>query len=400
MASATRARLPMPPDAVSTRLAWTAWVILTVITCVGVADKLHDRPHEPLTNRSEEYASRQWWAEGDLYRPFEREFFLYLPHAAILYSPFHLGPDLLRNVLVRIVYVGLFALALFVFAGLGNPRRRGQRFFLMTLVCIPLAGHSARGAQMNLPLAAFMLLATVAIARGRWSWATVALLVGVVLKPLGVVWLLLAVGLWPRQLGWRVAVGLIVAAAFPFAFGRPEYVLRQYADFFHKMTIEVAPKRGFRDIRGLLVTGLGIQVSHGTLLVVRAVAAVAAFALALVARKRWNLTGAALAFYVLGATYLMLFNPKTEGPTYALLGPAIGVLLAWAVLGLRSLPLALLLAGITLGIAFSWEIWGPGQHWFRPLLALVFLVVVILSVALSPDGKERCPWVPGETADA
>ena len=393
MATGTAAPLPMPREAVSGRVAWVAWAVLAVVVCVFVTDKIQHRPHEWLTNRSEEYASHQWWSQGDLYRPFDREFFLYLPHAAILYTPFHLGPNLLRNLLVRIVYLGLFAAALYVFAGLGDPRRRGQRFLLMTLVCIPLTGHSAQGAQMNLPLGACMLLAAVAIARGRWTWAMVALVLGVALKPLGVVWLLLAVGLWPRELGWRGAVGLVVLAAFPFAFGPPDYVVRQYGDFVHKMTVEIAPTRGFRDIHGLLNAGLGLDVSHGAMLVVRAVAAFATFAIALVARRRWDRTGAALALYVLGATYLMLFNPKTEGPTYTLLGPAIGVLLAWAVLGLGNLPLALLQVAVAYGIAYSWEIWGPRQYWFRPLLALVFLLVAAATILVPRWSRGGSPWL-------
>jgi hypothetical protein len=234
----------------------------------------------------------------------------------------------------------------------------------------------------------------VAIARGRWSAGALSLLLAVAIKPLGMVWLLLAGGMWPRQLGWRLGVGLLVLFAVPFLFGPPDYVWRQYADFGRTMALETDPARSFSDIRGFLAYGFGIHLSNATLLAMRIGAGLGTLLLARTLCHRWSRAGAALALYVLAAIYLVLFNPKTEAPTYTLLGPAIGVLFAWAVLERRSVLLSVFLAGVAYGLGFTYEIWGHDQYVWQPSLTLGLLAVVLASGLGGREARRACPWIP------
>jgi len=394
MSSASPFRLPVPSEPAARKLALLLWLGLALVIGGLTVHKMVYRSGEPLTNESEEFAARSWWQQGDLYRPLDEAYFLYLPHAALLYTPFAYGPKMVRNLGVRVAYTVFLMWALYLFAGVGDPEQHGRRFLLMTIATLPVTAHSLRSAQGNMPLAACMLLATVLVARGRWTGATLLLLLGFAFKPLAVVWLMLAGGMWPRQLALRLVAGLAVLAVVPFAFGPPAYVLRQYGDFWTTMTVEMDPLRYYSDIHGLLTWGFGVKLPPTALVVIRALAALGTFAVARVAVRRWDRTGAALALYVLSATYLMLFNPKTEGPTFTLLGPAIGVLLAWALLGIGRLSLAIAFGAIACLIAASWDIWGPRNYWFQPALTVVFAFFVLGTILARRGARAACPWIP------
>ena len=84
-------RLRIPRDAALGRFAWVLWALFAVVLGVVVARMVDVDPQYQLVNHYEE-GSRGWWERGDIYRPFTYNGFLYLPHAAILYTPFTEGP--------------------------------------------------------------------------------------------------------------------------------------------------------------------------------------------------------------------------------------------------------------------------------------------------------------------
>ena len=87
------------------------------------------------------------------------------------------------------------------------------------------------------------LLAVVAVERGRWNLAALALAGPILLKvyPLAIALLLLLV--YPRQLGWRLTVVLAVGLLLPFALQDPSYVARQYDAWFVKLLQEDRSER-------------------------------------------------------------------------------------------------------------------------------------------------------------
>jgi hypothetical protein len=384
------------PDVVCACAAWAAWAVMAVVMGAIVARSVAKDPTDQVSNHVYEQASAAWWERESLYRPFNDRGFLYLPHAAVLYTPFARGDLVVRHVAVRSAFLILFVAGLACLAGVGDRLRRGARFLLLTLASLPLVVQSMRQGQMNLPMVGAMLLGTAALATGRFGWAAAALTLAVVFKPIAAPLLLLAGAVFFRPLAARLLVALAVAFALPFLTGPPAYVWAQYEEMVHKLTFASAPPTMYYDVRGLLETGLGLVLPTSVLTVVRGLAALGVLALGLWVRRRADAERTALLLYVLAACYLMLFNPKTEDPTYAVLGPAIGLALveAWA-LG-RPRPEQALLLLLPLPIALSWELFGGRAYWFRPALAALFLVYVLIRLrggrgADAPEAEGGAP---------
>ena len=357
--------------------AWAAWAGFVVLMGVIVARSVARDPTYQVSNHVYEQASEAWWVRESLYRPLDDRGFLYLPQAAILYTPFARGDVVVRHVAVRTVFALVLVLGLACLSRVGDPRRRGERFLLLTVACLPLAFQNMRQGQMNLPMVGAMLLATAALATARHGWAAAAFALALCLKPLAAPLVLLAAVVFARPLGLRLLVALALAAALPFVTAPPEYVVGQYGELARKLVFAGAPPTMYYDLRGLLETGLGVVLPTWVLTVIRAAAAVAVLVLALAVRRRAGAERSALALHVLAACYLMLFNPKTEDPTYLVLGPAVGLAAIEALrLGRTRLEVTLVML-LPTAIALSWELLGGRAYWFRPLLAALFLAYVL-----------------------
>ena len=82
-------------------------------------------PHERDVTGVYREASQAWWAHQGLYKG---PGFDYLPHFAILYSPFQVMPRFVEELLWRWASVGLTIFAWWKLAALADPSKRG-RFF-------------------------------------------------------------------------------------------------------------------------------------------------------------------------------------------------------------------------------------------------------------------------------
>ena len=152
------------------------------------------RPSSHTTTPTYRLASTDWWAGIDPYTYNSHSGFMYFPQAAILYTPFTWGPALFGDLLWRAVVFALLAYALFRLARaflVEDGRVTSSTFLILTLLAVPSSLASLRNAQFDLPLAAFMVLATAEIAGARWKAASIWLCLAVAFKPLAVVPLLL-----------------------------------------------------------------------------------------------------------------------------------------------------------------------------------------------------------------
>jgi hypothetical protein len=375
-------------DGRAVRAAWIGWAALWLVTAAIIASG---------SGRTVVPAYREGalsWIHGEvIYKHLGVGGFTYLPQAAILFIPFSLLPVAVGEVIWRFVNIGVFALGVFQLARLARGRSGQELFPLMTLVALPMAWDCARNGQATLALTGLMLLAVVAAAEQRWWRAVLWLSLGISVKPLMIVLVLLLMAI-DRPLNWRVALGMLATALLPFLTQHPAFVLEQYAvcwkNFImgaHVGAAETGWTSPFHAIR--LV---GIIVSENLQTLIRIIAALGTLFLCYLSRRRHDAIHSAMFVFSLAVTYLMLFSPRTENNTYAMLGPAIAVFLAGAFLIEQRIREGIVLSGIAAAILGGRAIERmltphAGTSWLSPLMAFCFAVYLLMTFFM--DRKDR-----------
>lgn len=361
------------------RYAWIAWAMLFVVTAAIIATG-SGRTVVPAYREG----AVSWVAGHLIYHHIGVGGFTYLPQAAILFIPFSLFSVSAGEVVWRLVNIAVFALGIFHFAGLAGGRS-GKKFFpLMTLVTLPMAWDCARNGQATLALTGLMLLAVVDVAQQRWWRATLWLSLGISVKPLMIVLVLLIMAI-DRPMSWRIAVGMLVTALAPFLTQHPGYVLEQYAACWKNFTTaaQVGAAEGGWTSPFHAMRLIGITVPESAQTALRLAAALGTLVLCWLSRRRHDAVGSAVFVFSLSVVYLMLFSPRTENNTYAMLGPAIAVFLAGAYLVEKRSGEGLLLGGIAFAIVGGRVIEHvltphAGTSWVSPLMAVCFTAYLLV----------------------
>lgn len=329
-------------------------------------------------------ASRQWWAGEGMYGEDRAgdgtvHGYLYFPQSAIAYTPFAYLPSGFAEVVWRLVGIAAYAWGVWGLTRRLFLRDAGFAFLIASGLAIPAAMGSASNGQTNVLMGGAIALTAVAIIDRRWWWATGWMVLLVICKPtaLAVVGLV-GVAFW-RVLSWRLLVAGLGAGVLALAHPSPSYAIGQCREFVEKTLSAAAPADLYQDIRGLLAAW-GITAPENQLSIVRAVAGVATLGLAIWACRRMNALGAAMSVLTLGAIYITLFNPRTEGLSYAIIGP---VLAAWATRELwdRRWLSAVPLVVLCMLLQFSRQVTlGDHNTWVRPLGAVLWLAWVAWEV--------------------
>jgi alpha-1,2-mannosyltransferase len=367
------------------RCAWIGWVVLFLATAAMIVAG-SNRTVVP----SYRMAALNWLAGQGLYDGTGVGGFTYFPQAAILFVPFAIFPPAMSEALWRFVIIGVFAVGILGFARLAGERPGKELFPLMTLVTIPLAWDCARNGQATLALTGLMLLSIVDVARGRWWRATLWLSLGVAVKPLAIVLVLLVMAI-ERPMTWRLLLGMAAMAMAPFLTQHPAYVLQQYAACLRNTTTAVhvgAVVQGWTSPFSALRVA-GVDVPERIQTVVRLIAAFGTLVLCFLVQRQRDLVRSAVFVYSLAVLYLMLFSPRTESNTYAMLGPAIGVFLAQAFVIEKRPARGILLGGIAaalLGSRLLERLLTPhaDASWVSPLMAACFAAYVLVRLFSDP----------------
>ena len=366
-------------DSNAERSAWIGWIALFLVTAAIIASG-SGRTVVPAYREGAVY----WMAGKTIFAHPGVGGFVYLPQAAVLFIPFALLPVVAGEVLWRFVNIGVFAFGLFQFARVVSGKSGKELFPLMTLVTLPLAWDCARNGQATLIITGLMLLAAVDIARTRWWRATLWLCLGVAVKPLVIV-LALLVMVIDRPLSWRLPAGMLLTALFPFLTHHPGYVLEQYAAFWSSLTKAVhvgAVDKGWTTpFNALQLAGVFVPEKVQTLL--RLAAAFGTLVLCWLSRRRHDAVRSAVFVFSLSVLYLMLFSPRTENNTYAMLGPAVAVFLAGAYLverrPLEGFLLSCMAGGILGGRVIERALTpDAGTGWVSPLMAVCFAAYLMV----------------------
>jgi Glycosyltransferase family 87 len=237
-----------------------------------------------------------------------------------------------------------------------------------------------------------LMIAIVAAHRRQWTLSAVCLGLTAYLKIYPISVGLLLVLLYPRQLGWRLFVTLLLMGAFAFLLQNPNYVLEQYQRWVgtraaddRRMNMDISP----RDF-AMLLKALQVNLSSRIFLVLQLLAGIGVAAACIYGRIRnWSEDRLLIVIFNLGTCWMLLFGPSTEDATYAMIAPPIALAMAQAFGRRKSLDwsgillcasFAVLLIGLALNAFFSLKK-TPYTMSVQPLGALMFLVYAL--------GKER-----------
>lgn len=367
---------------------WAAWGFWLLIFCVICGDVAR-RPLRHTTTPTYRLASAQWWAGIDPYTTHSHDGFLYLPQAAILFTPFTWGPLLLGEILWRALVFSLFAYALIRLQDFFLSRRDPKIFLYLSLLAVPSSMASLRNAQFDLPLAALLILGSAEIATGRWAMAALWLCLGLALKPLAVVPILLFGALYWKLIP-RLAVGMAVVFALPFLHWNPAFAAHEYIRCAQTLVWATGANEPRYSDLGALLSHVAIYSPDWLKTIARVIFAFVFLGLGAWAVRKLSRIDAAWTIGALSAVYLMVFNPRTETCSYVFLGPFVASLALWYAWEERNRWLSYALGFAALGFACDAipYIHGLTDRWLKPMLALLFLPVLIERIRRS-DRSER-----------
>ena len=377
------------------RHAFTAAMLLwTVPMLVMAALVIHDPLKHTVTMGSYHLSAENWWARRNLYvGPAGMN---YLPHFAVLYSPFHFLPLRWSEVLWRFCAAATLAGGLWLLARQLFGSEAERPFLWATILAMPLCLGALRNGNANALFGGVTLLAIAATMQQRWWLAVGWMVLATALKPLGVVLLLLA-SIYYASVARRLPAALLGLAIFPFFFGSPDYVLAQYREAWRNLQACAAvTEHRFADLNGILRT-LGAPLSPGPSTIVRLLSGGVTAIAWLWGARRLSPALRCLWLYALSTAYLMLFNPMNEANSYVILAPALGAWGAWFLFsdepGGRPLGWGLVLMALGMGLLPSilWPLFGNdfALIW-QPCMTILFLTVLIRFIARTSVGK-LCP---------
>ena len=292
------------------------WVVTALV--VGVLIATH--PTERTVGTVYDHAVVAWWSGLELYR--SGDGFAYLPHFAVLYTPFHaLGVPwgILAWMIVSVAWLGSVHWQLMRCI---DPGRSGRYFFFATLLSLPLCVGAIHNGQTNALFAAATVQAVVFLMRSRWSAAAAMLMVALAFKPLGMVLLLLAPAVY-RPLRTRVLLAIGIFLAVPFLFGAPAYVAGQYGDFLENIAhATVITDHRFANVPGIF-RSLGVWPPAATSTALSLAGAAAALLAWVIGARVTAGPQRGLLLLAIATSYLMLFNPMNESNSYVIVALAM-----------------------------------------------------------------------------
>ena len=373
------------------RMAVGAWFLFALILGIVVAVQ----PDKHTVTPEYRQASEKWWAGTQSLYTTDQGGYLYLPQAAILYTPYQLLPKRVGEPLWRLTGLGLLALGLWRVSKLLDPSQKERLFLAATLLVIPSALSSARNGQVNLPLAGLFLLFVADLASFRWNSATLWLLLGVLLKPIALAPALLAAACF-APLRLRLIGGFVICLAAAYLHPSSSFVTAEYHHFFQKFILAGSPlvKDNFSDFFGML-WHWGIHPAPMIISGCRALAAGLTLLFALLAMRRFfgNQLLQAFAVMLLAVLYLMLFNPRTEENSYVMLAGFTALLAARDfVSGMTQRGKWLAIFSLLLAVENYGFIYHLTKIWFKPLISSLFLVILVrekFSLVQSPSDNNH-----------
>ncbi len=351
--------------------SWWSWLALTGVVTFAVLMSIIVGQERSVTPAYQS-AVVHWFAGEPLYS-MEGHGFLYLPQAALTFAPWAVLPHTASELVWRWCMIGVFAASCIRLTRLLGGDDRW--FFAISVSSVVLAWGCARNGQSTLLITGLMILAAADLSEARWWRATILLSLAFAFKPLVIVMILLVAVVYQRM-SWRLAIGLLFVALVPFMTQRPDYVISQYRACVQNLeiTFEVGETGLWAQFFGMLQV-VGIEFPSGVRTAIRLLAAVTTLFACWKASRTLSPERSAFYLFSFASCYLMLFNSRTEGNTYTMIGPVYGALLAEAAFRLKNrTSTAWMIAAVVLTVA-NYELAvlvtpRPKAIWISPLVCV------------------------------
>jgi Glycosyltransferase family 87 len=347
--------------------AWIVWLVVTIV--ISIIIHIGKERSVTVSYRS---AVEHWFAGEPLYN-MGGSGFIYLPQAALVFAPWGLLPKPLGETLWRWTIIGVLAVGV---SRLTRLVSRDERWFLIGTVCTAaLSAGCARNGQSTLIITGLMILAVADISDQKWTRSAIWLALSFAFKPVAIVLILLVAALY-RPMLWRLALGMAIVGVAPFLTQRPDYVISQFVACYQNTGVAFSDgETGYwAQLFGMLKV-FGLDLPSPVQQSARIVAALATLGVCWKASRRLTPARSAYYLYSLAAIYLMLFNSRTEGSTYGMVGPVYGILLADAWLSRCNRVTTILLGLGVVVSAFNFEVAllftpRPYEIWVCPLVCV------------------------------
>ena len=365
---------------------WIVWFACTIAPVVAnVRDMMASNSPQGALIEYTHYI-HQFWAAQPIYVTHDLHGFHYLPATLIFATPLTWISPALAGAVIGVLSIAAMTGSVYYLARVLFPGRT------LTMAGIIL-GLSAMPATTSLNLIQFQIFMTssviaagAAAMRGRHREMALWLLLGIAIKPLGVVFALLAIFLYPRC-RLLLIVPVILLVLLPYAVQDAGYVSQEYANYFGQLLhiSEASPLDwGSQADFPVFWEHFGVDLSAPIRMAIR-VAAVLATLIAVLRLASWG-NGRATGFGVLitAVSFIALFNPKQESYSFVVVAPALAAL---TVLLLRRNIAdwrGWLWVGFTILIGLRVT---TGQRWILPGLMLVIWLCLMWLIS------HRAQWL-------
>jgi hypothetical protein len=386
-------------------IVWAVAVSAVVVRAIAA-------PHQNTVFTVFRDAGQAWLKGSNLYSQVGK--YLYSPLAAAFFSLFALIPEWAGAALWRLVIVGVY-LSTFILwlRHFGKDLIAAEFFSFGTLLLLPLSLGNVNNGQASLLVIGLLLGACLAIEARKWTLCAVLIAAAAFFKIYPLVIGLLLVVIYPRALGQRLFLSLLVLWLLSLVLQKPQYVLQQYHDWLGCLGADrrrVSGELGsWRDFWLLLrIVRLPITVPAYAVLQVFAGAVLAAFCWWARQMAHWEERSLIWTAFTLGCLWITLFGPSTELSTYVFLAPSLAFVGAatWQpsqakTTGSISSRVWLTATYLLFIVADALNAWVPAirqndyLHALQPVAALSFAAFVLVwTIRIEQSRTQRRQYAP------
>jgi alpha-1,2-mannosyltransferase len=330
-------------------------------------------------------AAQRWMAQLPLYLGTGKGF-IYLPHTAILYTPFILPSFAWSEALWRLLSMAVFTWGFFelmtIIPVYNTMSRQRQNILLLILtpLILLLCLDCIRNGQIHLLMTGLLMWATVNISRRQWLMATFLITLSFFLKPTAIVLLLLTAGVFPLETLLYFLMWITIFLLLPFLTQSWHYAASQYASWAHSLTIisSLGKTHEWPQFFNLF-DQVGLDFSQKTQHLIRIVVALIVLGTGRWIKKHQNLNETSLWILMLSMIYLMLFNPRNENNDYMMLAPIIlyGVIQTVANNKFYQLSFLIIVSVGLIARYYISKLFAGHHNWGAPLMTMLLLAYLI-----------------------